>query len=116
MATFSFPASSTDELRSWNDGRYNMGLGNAALALFRGCRHTQMSWPMRYDYQYSYRVCTDCGIKRLFRPDSFRYCGRYGYDIHELIARERARRMKRAKGYLPQFITNQRLAAQKPRQ
>ena len=71
-----------------------MGLGTAAVALFRGCRHRQMSWPMRYDSQYSYRVCTDCGIKRLFDPESFRNCGPYSYDLHKLIARDHARRMK----------------------
>jgi hypothetical protein len=76
---------------------HNMGLGTAALTLFRGCRHRQMSWPMRYDYQYSYRVCTDCGIKRLFDPESFRNCGPYGYDLQELIAGDRARRMKQRK-------------------
>ena len=74
-----------------------MRLGTAALALFRGCRHRQMSWPMRYDYQYSYRVCTDCGINRLFDPESFRNCGPYGYDLQELIAGDRARRMKQRK-------------------
>jgi hypothetical protein len=74
-----------------------MGLGTAAVVLFRGRWHRQMSWPMRYDHQYSYRVCTDCAIKRLFDPGSFRGYGPYSYDLHELIARDRARRMKQQK-------------------
>ncbi len=47
-----------------------------------------MSWPTRYDDHYSYRVCTDCGIKRLFDPKSFRGYGPYSYDVGELIARD----------------------------
>jgi hypothetical protein len=74
-----------------------MGLGTAAVALFHGCQHRQMSWPMRYDHRYSYRVCTDCGIKRLFDPESFRNCGPFGYDLQELIARDHARRVKQRK-------------------
>ena len=72
-----------------------MGLGNAAAVLFRGCWHKNMSWPTRYDHQYSYRVCTDCGIQRLFDPESFRSYGRCSYDLHDLISRDRARRMRR---------------------
>ena len=53
-----------------------------------------MSWPTRYDDQHSYRVCTNCGIQRLFDPHSFRSYGPYGYDLQEIIARERVRRKK----------------------
>ena len=74
-----------------------MGLGIAALGIFRGCQHRQMSWPIRFNRQYSYRVCTDCGIQRLFDPEAFRNCGPYSYDLHELIAREDVRRMKQRK-------------------
>lgn len=45
----------------------------------------------------SYRVCTDCGIQRLFDPKSFRGYGPYSYDLRELIARDRARRMRQQK-------------------
>ncbi len=71
------------------------GLGAAAAVLLRGCWHSHMSWPMQYDEDYSYRVCTDCGIKQLFDPVSFRSYGPYGHDLDELIARERARRDRR---------------------
>ena len=71
------------------------GIGTAAVVLLRGCWHTHMGWPTRYDDHYSYRVCTECGIKRLFDPESFRGYGPYSYDLKELIARDRARRMKR---------------------
>jgi hypothetical protein len=73
------------------------GLGTVAVALLRGCWHKHMGWPTRFDDQYSYRVCTDCGIKRLFDPESFRGYGSHSYDLHELIARDRARRMRKQK-------------------
>ena len=73
------------------------GVGTAAVVLLRGCWHSHMSWPTRYDDHYSYRVCTDCGIKRLFDPKSFRGYGPYSYDLRELIARDRARRMRQQK-------------------
>jgi hypothetical protein len=60
------------------------------MVLMRGCWHRHRSWPTRYDDQYCYRVCTDCGIKRLFDTESFRDYGPYSYDLHELIARDRA--------------------------
>jgi len=46
------------------------GLGTVPVALLRGCWHRHVGWPTRFDDQYSYRVCTDCGIKRLFDPES----------------------------------------------
>ncbi len=67
------------------------------MILLRGCWHSHMSWPTRYDDHYSYRACTDCGIKRLFDAKSFRGYGPYSYDLRELIARDRARRMKQHK-------------------
>lgn len=74
-----------------------MGLGTAAVAFFRGCWHRHMTWPARYDDEYSYQVCTDCGIKRLFDPESFRGHGTYSYDLHELIVRDRDRRVRQRK-------------------
>jgi hypothetical protein len=82
----------------WPFGIVAAGVGTAAAVLLRGCWHTHMSWPTQYDDHYSYRVCTDCGIKRLFDPESFRGYGRYGYDLRELIARDRVRRQKSARG------------------
>lgn len=71
------------------------GLGATAAVLLRGCWHPRMSWPIRHDEQCSYRVCTSCGVKRLFDHVNFREYGPYGYDLDELIARTRARNIKR---------------------
>ena len=43
---------------------------------------------------HSYQVCLGCGIKRLFDETKFRGYGPYGYEVKELIARERAVRMR----------------------
>jgi hypothetical protein len=67
--------------------------GGAAMFLLRGCWHTRMSWPTR-EGDHSYQVCLGCGIKRLFDEQRFRGFGPYGYDVTELIARERARRLR----------------------
>jgi hypothetical protein len=83
---------------AWPFGIVAAGVGKAAAVLLRGCWHTHMSWPMRHDDHYSYRVCTDCGIKRLFDPQSFRSCGPHGYDLLELIARDGVRRKKLLRG------------------
>lgn len=83
----------------WPWGLAFASLGAAAAVLMRGCWHTRMGWPSRYDKQYSYRVCTDCGIKRLFDEKTFQEYGPYGYDLKELIARAeevRAKRMRKA--------------------
>jgi hypothetical protein len=81
----------------WPLGIAAAGVGAAAAVLFRGCWHTQMSWPTQYDNQYSYQVCTACGIQRLFDPKSFRSYGPYGYDLRDLIARDRTRRRRQQK-------------------
>src|SRR5262245_36805539 len=73
------------------------GLGTAAVVLFRGCWHRHMGWLTSHDDQYSYRVCTEYGINRLFDHDSFRGYGRYCYDLQELIACDRALRMRTKK-------------------
>ena len=79
----------------WPLGLAAAGVGTAATILLRGCWHTHMGWPVKYDEHYSYRVCTECGIKRLYDPKIFRAYGPYGYDVHDLIARDRTHRMKR---------------------
>ena len=79
----------------WPLGLAVAGLGATAAVLFRGCWHTHMSWPIRHDEDYSYRVCTSCGIKRLFDHANFREYGPYGYDLDALIVRSRARNIKR---------------------
>jgi hypothetical protein len=79
------------------------GVGLAALAsaaafVLRGCWHRNMSWPLRAEDEhghFSYQVCNDCGIMRLFNERTFRGIGPYGYDLHALIAGERLLRMRR---------------------
>jgi hypothetical protein len=78
---------------AWPLGLLAAGAGSAAVFLLRGCRHTRMSWPIR-EGDHSYQVCPDCGIKHLFDENKFRSYGPYGYDLEELIARERAIRMR----------------------
>jgi hypothetical protein len=78
---------------SWPLGLLAAGAGGAAIFLFRGCWHTKMGWPMR-EGDHSYQVCLGCGIKRLFDETKFRGYGPYGYEVKELIARERAVRMR----------------------
>ncbi len=78
---------------AWPLGLLAAGAGGAAVFLLRGCWHTRMSWPVR-EGDHSYQVCPDCGIKRLFDEKKFRGYGPYGYGVKELIARERAIRMR----------------------
>lgn len=80
---------------AWPLGVALAGAGSAAAYLLRGCWHTHMSWPTSVDDEFSYQVCTSCGIKRLFDSGSFHGYGPYGYDLHDLIARERAARLRR---------------------
>jgi hypothetical protein len=79
----------------WPLGLATAGLAAVTTVLLRGCRHTHLSWPVRHDDHYSYRVCTTCGAKRLFDHNMFREYGPYEYDLNKLIARERSQRMKR---------------------
>lgn len=79
----------------WGLGLAMAGLGGAAAFLLRGCWHSRLGWPVRYDDEFSYQVCVDCGIKRLFDEKAFHAYGPYSYDLHDLIARERAERMHR---------------------
>jgi hypothetical protein len=74
------------------------GLASAAAFVLRGCWHCNMSWPARVEDEhghFSYQVCNDCGIMRLFDERTFRGIGPYGYDLHALIAGERRLRMQR---------------------
>jgi len=75
------------------------GIGGAASLLLRsGCMH-KWNWPRRVsnedvkhtgDENYSYQVCTKCGIRRLYDENHLRPIGPLGYDLHELIAHDRA--------------------------
>jgi hypothetical protein len=49
-----------------------------------GCRHKKMSWPIRLE-GCSYRVCLDCGIKRIFDEETLRGYGPYSYHTNELL-------------------------------
>ncbi len=74
------------------------GLASAAAFVLRGCWHSNMSWPARAEDEhghFSYQVCNDCGIMRLFDERTFRGIGPYGYDLHALIAGERRLRLQR---------------------
>ena len=74
------------------------GLASATAFVLRGCWHRNMSWPVRAEDEhghFSYQVCNDCGIMRLFDERKFRGIGPYGYDLHALIAGERLLRLKR---------------------
>jgi hypothetical protein len=79
--------------RPWPLGLLAAGAGGAAMFLLRGCWHAKMGWPIR-EGDHSYQVYLNCGIKRLFDQKDFRGYGPYGYDVEELIARERAVRMR----------------------
>jgi hypothetical protein len=74
----------------WSLGMVATGLGAAGVVLFRGCWHSNMSWPVRY-HDRSYQVCLGCGIKRLFDQEAFRSYGPYSYDLNDLLARDRTR-------------------------
>lgn len=80
------------------------GMASAAAILFRGCWHRNMSWPKHAEDEhgdFSYQVCNDCGIVRLFDERLFRGYGPYGYDLHGLIAREHLARQRRARRVSP---------------
>jgi len=77
----------------WPLGLMVTGLAGAAVTVLRGCWHQKMSWPVRAQ-EHSYQVCLGCGIKRLFDEQGFRSYGPYSYDLHRLIAWDRARRAK----------------------
>lgn len=60
----------------------------AARALvFGGCRHKRMGWPIWLG-GHAYRVCLDCGIKRLFDEERLRGYGPYSYQIRDVFAQE----------------------------
>jgi hypothetical protein len=79
----------------WPLGIAVAGAGSVATVLLRGCWHRKISWPVRHDDEYSYIVCTNCGIKRLFDENAFREFGPYGYEIEDLIAQDRAKQAAR---------------------
>jgi hypothetical protein len=61
------------------------GIFKAVRALvFGGCRHKNMGWPIWLE-GHSYRVCLDCGIKRLFDEETMRGYGPYSYHTSELL-------------------------------
>lgn len=80
----------------WPLGLVGTGVAGAAVVVLRGCWHRKMSWPIRIQ-GYSYQVCLGCGVKRLFDETKFHGYGAYNYDLENLIARERAARMKQAR-------------------
>jgi hypothetical protein len=77
----------------WGLSLLATSLAGAAVFVFRGCWHNKMSWPVR-SQGYSYQVCTNCGIKRLFDEQAFCSYGPYSYEIERLIAWEQEQREK----------------------
>ena len=77
----------------WPLGVVTTALAGAAVVLLRGCWHSKKSWPVR-SHGYSYQVCLNCGIKRLFDEKNFRSYGPYSYDLERLIAWEVEARKK----------------------
>ncbi|HEX4427100.1 MAG TPA: hypothetical protein VH079_17000 [Terriglobales bacterium] len=69
----------------WPLGMMATGMAGAALVVFRGCWHSNMSWPVRQQ-NHSYQTCVGCGIKRLFDERNFRAYGPYSYDLDRLIS------------------------------
>lgn len=59
-------------------------LAGVVLVAFRGCWHRQLSWPVA-EGGYTYRVCLNCGAKRLFDEKTFTAHGPFRYDMNELI-------------------------------
>jgi hypothetical protein len=82
----------------WPIGLAVAGVGSVAAILLRGCLHNRMSWPIKDEesHEFSYQVCTGCGVKRLFDETCFEAYGPYSYDLHKLIARERLWRKNHA--------------------
>jgi hypothetical protein len=70
----------------------------AAKALvFGGCLHRKMGWPIWLG-GHSYRVCLDCGAKRLFDEATLRGYGPYSYQIRDLLGRQGKELSKRQVG------------------
>ncbi len=76
----------------WPLGVVATSVAGVAMVALRGCWHRRMSWPVRMQC-HSYQVCLECGVKRLFDEDNFRSYGPFRYDLTELIAWERDRRL-----------------------
>jgi len=77
----------------WPVGVAATSVAGAALLMLRGCWHRRMSWPTRMQ-EHSYRVCLDCGVKRLFDEKQFRSYGPFRYSLTELIAWEKREQAK----------------------
>jgi hypothetical protein len=66
-----------------------------AVAGFRGCWHSSMSWPVSAK-GFSYQVCLGCGAKRLFDEESFRAFGPFQNELKESKLEEHDRQHVRA--------------------
>jgi hypothetical protein len=77
----------------WWRGVVATSLAGAAVMAFRGCWHGKMSWPIGAQ-GYSYQVCLNCGVKRLFDEETFTAYGPFRYDLSELIARAKSTQSK----------------------
>jgi hypothetical protein len=69
----------------WPAGVVASGLaGAAAVAAFRGCWHSKMSWPVGVQ-GCSYQVCLRCGAMRLFDEKTFSAYGPFRNDLNQLL-------------------------------
>ena len=62
----------------------------ARALILGGCLHRKLGWPIWLE-GHSYRVCLDCGIKRLFDEQTLRGYGPYSYHINHLLGQEGAK-------------------------
>ena len=77
----------------WWPGVVATSLAGAAVAAFRGCWHSNMSWPVSVQ-GYSYQVCLTCGAMRLFDEKTFSAFGPFRYDLNQLIDWEKSTKPK----------------------
>jgi hypothetical protein len=69
----------------WRAGIVANNLAGVVVTAFRGCWHSQLSWPVCVK-GCSYQVCLSCGAKRLFDENTFSAYGRFRYDLDECPA------------------------------
>ncbi len=78
----------------WLPGVVMTSLAGAAAMVFRGCWHSNMSWPLNVN-GFSYQVCLNCGAMRLFDEKNLKAYGPVRYNLAALIAWERSAKAAR---------------------
>src|SRR5258708_9747693 len=69
----------------WWPGVVASSLAGAAVLVFRGCWHGQMSLPI-FGQGYSYHGFLSCGAKRLVNESTLNAYGPFLYDLNEISA------------------------------